>query len=413
MSNVSDVNKSVNINRQSLNQISNDYNNNSVQANVKSLSSATEEVLEFDSHDRIFEIGNFVDDILNAIGLCFGLNLTKNIGVECFKNSNLTNVPDVSKIEKVYLSGPNDEYINVQLKSGEKYMFDMTNNSINLHDYCDANGLNPLRRVVDFNYNDIVRIIDSHSGFISIETSDGFVYNYRLENGQYVISSININNNYLQFHSDVTEEDYEYVKNLLGNYWVDGTTINGYTTHTVSTPNGSRIYKVYWIGSTTTYDQFINGSLNAFKSIDNYPQNVLNFINSSEFEGFIYGSKDDIQFKNSGWNAFACGTKYIYFNVSSNPELLFHEMGHIIDYLVGIESYSSLSDEILLELYEKNKKSIQELGDGYNSSGYPEGLPNALEFFAQLSAVYFFNPEELQILLPECYNYIRDFYNNL
>ena len=88
-------------------------------------------------------------------------------------------------------------------------------------------------------------------------------------------------------------------------------------------------------------------------------------------------------------------------------------MGHIIDYLVGIESYSSLSDEILLELYEKNKKSIQELGDGYNSSGYPEGLPNALEFFAQLSAVYFFNPEELQILLPECYNYIRDFYNNL
>lgn len=411
MSNVSDVNKSVNINRQSLNQISNDYNNNSVQANVKSLSSATEEILEFDSHDRIFEIGNFVDDILNAIGLCFGLNLTKNIGVECFKNSNLTNVPDVSKIEKVYLSGPNGEYINVQLKSGEKYMFDMTNNSINLHYYWDANGLNSLGRVVDFNYNDIVRIIDSHSGFISIETSDGFVYNYRLENGQYVISSININNNYLQFHSDVTEEDYEYVKNLLGNYWIDGTTINGYTTHTVSTPNGSRIYKVYWIGSTTTYNQFINGSLNVFKSIDNYPQNILNFINSSEFEGFIYGSKDDIQPTITGYAAFAYGYKYVFFNQDTSTEVVFHEMGHIIDNLFGNGWHNSSMDEVFNNLFEKYNKSIQQL----NNIRYldPDGVPNESEFFAELSNEYFTEPEELQILLPECYNYIRDFYNNL
>lgn len=409
MSNVSNIEKKFTINTEALNNLS---INRSSSSELNSISNVNSEEAEVDIESMIYDMGNFIDDILNAIAMNLGGNLTRNIGLECFKHSNLENIPDKSEIEKVYLSGPSGEYINVELKSGECYRFEIVNNEIKLEAYLDANGIY-LNRYTDIDFNDVASIVNSNDGSITINTSDGFSFVYRLENGEYVISSVTINESILQFHSDITEADINNVRRMLGSSWIEGTTVNGYTTHTVNTANGARIYKIYWIGDTTSYDDFIINSRYVFEALDSYPENVISYLNNSMFDGFIYGSRDDITFPLLSWDAFASGSDYVYFNSNVDLEIVFHELGHIIDNLFGNGVYNSSNDETLMELYEEYKQSIQPLGEAYNSVGYPEGIPNVKEFFAQLSAVYFINGVELQRLLPECYDYIKNFYDNL
>lgn len=356
------------------------------------------------NNSQIYEMGSFVDDILNAISLAFGGNLTKNIGIECFKSLDFESIPDKDSIKKVYLTGPCSEYINVQLKTGEIYRFEMTNNEIVFNNYIDEFG-NSFRMFINIDFSTIKNFTKTVDGKIIVDLKSDSSYVFKYENGKYLIDSIKLPEN-IQFCSDITDGDIEYVKNMLGDYWIEGTTVNGYTTFRIPTKNGNRLYKLYWIGSTTNYYDFIVASQKVFEALESYPDNVKDYLNMSPFKGFIFGTSLDIgAFGGENvYGAFAHSQEYVFFNNTPNEttglETVYHEMGHIFDCMYGQGVHNSLSSPEVEKLFHDYDKNIENLG-------------SLTEFFADLSDKYFIKADELKTLFPECYDYIKNFYDNL
>ena len=429
-----------NINTNNSNIFSNLDKNNSASFSkknnqqIESFETSKEESLniekgEISGKKVVYKLGNFVDDILNSIKLIFDNSVTKSIGINCFKSVGLESIPKENEIDDVRIFS---NYIEVTLATGENYKFNFDNNIIKLSDCKDKNGTH----ISNFyNFDGVINIRKIKDGY-AIDTKNGITYNYKLEKLQrfkkiynektktfietneieeyykYIISSINNNDDFLQFHNNLEDTD-EYVKNFIKLYCQDDIKINGYTTHTVSTKDGLKTYKVFYLGSTKQIDEFLYTAEHIYNTLDIYPENIKNYIGNSKFEGFIYTTPDDIN--NIGtWSGFAHCDKFVCLH---NPSYVtvFHEMGHIIDCSIGssdsLQSYNSYYDQELSSLYEKHKKNLQKLENvRYKNEG---GIPNKLEFFAELSNVYFTQNKELKVLLPDCYNYIKNIYDNL
>ena len=217
-----------------------------------------------------------------------------------------------------------------------------------------------------------------------------------------------------------------------GTFIKDDTQIKGFETITV---NGHKI-NIFWVGDDVEYYVFQERVKDVEEQLSKYfPPEVLECIlESGNFKGFYVGTNNDVNSGQAFWKyqAVAISDEYVYINSgllgSLNAETthtyLIHELGHIFDVKIGadyLESkgvivekirYSSCAEE-LGDLYKKYKKKLQKYTwKGYNRILFPNGIPSATEFFAELFTVYCIRPDELKESFPELYEYINKLIKN-
>ena len=168
----------------------------------------------------------------------------------------------------------------------------------------------------------------------------------------------------------------------------------------------------YAVGDTSLkkiYDQGLNIQ-SAINSFPNYSKDL--FLHNSDFFGFFIGSKEDSTHRPSGidWVAYANSDKFIYFDSNDNYaftlETIEHEMGHIIDYIIGGNKHNTTIDPNFLALYDKYKVSIITAFDGFGGYGGFSEMPNEKELFAKATAIYINKPDELRASMPDLYDYM-------
>ena len=426
--------------------------------NNSKLESANTESVSFTPATTSADDSNsFSFDFFTEIGIFFqklygndSADISKNEGIKCFNSTDLENIPSEEDIENVKYDIDPGEKITVTLKNGEEYEFSLKDNKIEFKGFKGTDGA-----FLNFNFDDLPvnNIVKTEAGY-DIKTKNGVIYHYKFENytgeykgekyegKRYVLDSVDSSNtDFYQFHRDINDEDEESVNNFLrdhkGNNKLSISTnkknnkINGYVSHTISTPNGTKTYKLYCYGESVDQAKFAQAAEKLFSELDKYPDNVKDYIMNSKLDVFVYGTSADIgDGKSAAYGGFTTvgkpeSKRYIFFNdtdVDDSSSTLFHEMGHIIDLEMNYKTPERTSiwstptpekttDPELKELYDINKEKIQQLSNiRYTDEG---GVPNEEEFFAELSNVYFTQPDELKTLLPDCYDYIKNFYDNL
>lgn len=183
---------------------------------------------------------------------------------------------------------------------------------------------------------------------------------------------------------------------------------------------------VYWIRGEGKDDfkMFVNNTHMIEEQINYYPPNATDrVIKSGNFHAILVGPLEAIKRQDPNdfyLAAFAVNNYYMYvvtnkydFNKDSS---IFHEFSHMLDCTMGDgELYFSQIDSEMSDLFEKNRTEI------YNHpelvcNDYcvnPDGIPNEPEFFATLTQLYLTRPDDLKILLPDCYEYMDTIFNNM
>ena len=197
----------------------------------------------------------------------------------------------------------------------------------------------------------------------------------------------------------------------------DDVDIRGYTTIEV---NGHST-KVFWVGDETTdLDAFKKHLNNIKQGLDEIPSNVLKkVIDDGNFNGFYICDSKSASSSGGGWSGFYDqDTNAIYIDSSfsllysdADYETVIHEFGHAFDFALGNgESKASADfndDNIIAKNWEDNGDIMKELIP--TSSGYhTNGPTNLWEFFACAFQIYVKYPDELEELLPDVYEYIKD-----
>ena len=253
----------------------------------------------------------------------------------------------------------------------------------------------------------------------NLETKDYEITEYLLvnKNGEYMLSSISKNG--FTMYCDIDDVDKQRIRDMIG--LDENVEIRGRSYLKI----GDYTVPIYWVGDLNSIFcmqclEAVNGAINK------YPENVVEFIfKNADFCGFFIGDLKSSPAKidsfnsetKSMWAAYAYLDEYIYMNgvwIDSDCSEIFHEFAHILDRVLGQESYFSMNDEVMLKFYDDYKKIIQSLDEiHYESNSYPDGIPNVLEFFAQSVTIYLMNPTEFALLLPDLYNYIDSLLSNV
>ena len=308
----------------------------------------------------------------------------------------------------------------------DKYNYD-TNGDLIVHEVNLKGELYSKKETYDANDNLIQReIYDSNSNLSRIETYDSngeLIQNENytaelIENGTLRTVHLEDMDIYLDSVSEQKQDDIR-KKCSINN----DVAINSVATVYI---NNQELH-FYWLGDVD-YEIFISDVETYSKAFANFPENVQELI-SSHLDGYYIGKPEyrtrDIFEKNApkDYSAFYnSASNYIYINgewlatyIAAN-----HEMGHAIDDFLGPPILSNLffggpsSSVELNNLYKEYKITIQALPEvGYQSIYFPEGMPNSCEFFAEAITQYINNPEELQTLIPELYDYVDELFSNI
>lgn len=184
---------------------------------------------------------------------------------------------------------------------------------------------------------------------------------------------------------------------------------------------------VYWISSGDQNDKsinsFVNNTIIIEEQMKKYPSNAIDKVHKfGSFSGFLVGPHFC---EEDSWAGYASNTgKYIYIyedaNVSKNSTVI-HEFTHVLDATKGLNHpflYFSDLDPKISKLYKENRQSIQDHPELYcngycSNERYPKGVPNKHEFLATLAQLYITRPDDLKELLPECYEYMDEFFKNM
>ena len=190
---------------------------------------------------------------------------------------------------------------------------------------------------------------------------------------------------------------------------------------------------VYWISNGDQNDNSISSFVNYTMIIDEqmkkYPSNAIDKVHKfGSFSAFLIGPHNATipGSTDNNWAGFTMSTgSYIYIDEDEydfvKNSLVIHEFTHALDATMGLSFpflYFSDHDPKMSKLFKKYRITIQDIPElhcnGYCSNEmYPKGVPNKTEFFATLSELYITRPEDLKELLPECYEYMDEFYKNM
>ena len=245
---------------------------------------------------------------------------------------------------------------------------------------------------------------------LEIQTKDGTVYNYKLKDNDYVLTTLKMSNGTVT-HFD---EDFAEINQILSWEIAAIKMDSEIKAHTKIKINGKtiNIYATSGKGSIiNNYEEALDGILAAFSS---YPKGILDQLLSSGFDTIIVGPQSETYGPDSNWSALTYGDDYMFLeNTTKNVrEVLIHELAHVLDSSIvnGNGHYTDKSKEVK-RLYKKYGKMIQQIKiGGYSSDEFPEGPPNVNEFFAKAITQYIECPEELEMLVPELYEYIEEMF---
>lgn len=124
-------------------------------------------------------VSSFGDMFLEAIG---SNNITKSTAIEILENEDITFIEEDDILE-VVKSGSNSEYIKIELKSGERYFFDIDTNELSMYVNSEGkvcnfqNGLASLYKNIDI-YDD-----NGNKEISNITITENNTFVIRLENG--------------------------------------------------------------------------------------------------------------------------------------------------------------------------------------------------------------------------------------
>ena len=198
------------------------------------------------------------------------------------------------------------------------------------------------------------------------------------------------------------------------------TRINGYVELDIK---GNKT-KIYWVGDLS-YDKFMERAELIKEAMEVYPEAILNTVFKDEFNGFFIGDKYDLdedysELEQERLAGFVDYRRFVYMCGDAEDKdfyksTIIHEFAHVLDYALGKKNYDdeftfySGEDKEINDLYQKYKKIIQPIVEGgYNDEKlFPDGVPNAQEFFAESMEIYLTRPDELKKTVPEVYEYIE------
>lgn len=145
----------------------------------------------------------------------------------------------------------------------------------------------------------------------------------------------------------------------------------------------------------------------AMKIIGKLPYNIIKTINKENVSIYITNGEAEDLYKEltgneidsiTGVFLYGTGKLVVISEASYMDSSLLHEMGHMIDYVLGGQSFKSSSSQFN-EIYLKEKDSL--IIDEYGKS-------TAYEYFAESFSAYYNNNYKLRVKSPETYNYLKE-----
>ncbi len=334
----------------------------------------------------------------------------------------------MGNVKGVNVERPNIKLDNVSINTNEKPIdftslynetvaVDAVNVNVNEISKIDAANLLQENGI---NYNaDEIKSIESSGMFdenIVIKMNNGEKFTFLNVGPDLTLFSIKLSDG-TTIYCDIPEETERNIKldgDINSDVPLRGVTeidVNGYKTN------------IYWVGDDVDFETFKNKIKDIRAGLKKLPNNVLSYIltRKPSFKGFYVGTLDSAsrydKINDADIAAFTA-TGYVFINVehriSSISETIVHEMAHILDSYLGKNGYHSEEDATMISYYETYKQMIQQLPlEGYPAEGFPDGLPNVAEFYAESVAAYIEYPDELEALMPEVYDYIDNQFKNL
>lgn len=151
--------------------------------------------------------------------------------------------------------------------------------------------------------------------------------------------------------------------------------------------------------STTNYNKAVD-------IISKLPYSVVESINNQGAKIYITSGEAEDLYKNltgkeidsiTGVFLYGTGNLVVISEVSYMDSSLLHEIGHMIDYILGNNSFKSSTNEFN-EIYLEEKDTL--FTDKYAKS-------STYEYFAESFAMYYNDNYKLRVKAPKTYNYIK------
>lgn len=163
---------------------------NKVPTNTNNISNTITKFNTNKNEMKVEFVSAFGDAVLDA----FGSNkITKSTAIELLENEDITFIEEDDILEAVK-SGPNSEYIKIELKSGERFFFDIDTNELNMYVNSEGkvcsfqNGIADLYKNIDI-YDD-----NGNKEISNITITENNTFVIRLENGTSLHYDMNNNN---------------------------------------------------------------------------------------------------------------------------------------------------------------------------------------------------------------------------
>lgn len=168
---------------------------------------------------------------------------------------------------------------------------------------------------------------------------------------------------------------------------------------------------VYWVDDGTSDLESFKASMDDINTAMNMlPSNVLDEIYGiGGFKGFYVGAdySENLAVSDT-YNAYTLHDQFVYVNTQADPnyETILHELGHVVDYSIGKgKKHFSEKDSEIKQYYNDYNQTIRDLIP--ENSGYHDTGPiDEVEFFACAFEAYIDEPDELEQLLPDVYDYM-------
>ena len=369
-----------------------------------------------DIHDFIFP--NSIDAQLRdmnlskeELGRILGISIDdETIKLESISQYRNANYEGKQVIIKIYNSQTNDyeKHTYYLIYKDGKYVIESINHSgTTEYGVIDENEIQTIKRIahLDESFEVISYEYVNGSKKVKVKDDQGKIYYCVISNNDVLQQVIFPDGGVLQ--CELTNERKNQIRGLINlnsnvdifgyqTINIDGKSVNFYITEDMSIKN--------------IYDQS-SRIKNSIKLFPEYTKNL--FLSNPDFIGFFIGAKENVPnltVEIDNWAAFASENEYIYIDSAGdiNITVIEHEMGHIIDYILGNNTYHTSNPEFLA-LYDKYKASIitafGEFGGYGPFSGFSE-MPNERELFAKATVLYINTPDELRATMPDLYDYM-------